>query len=718
MAGPRRPSRCVRQLQPHLLGLLLLTLTSCGGEAPPPRVELGEAPPPRVELGDLDALQAHGQLRILIPQVSGVDGLPRQVDLFDLERDLADSLARGLGLEPVWIVVEERSALIEELVAGHGDLIAANLTVTPERAERIAFSRPITRVREQVVSRNDGPSLRRVEDLEGRSVVVRRSSSFWGTVSSLVADHPGIELVEAPENLDTEEILYRVSTGEYDITVADDRLVSDALGYMPGLMVGFSLTEERPIAWGVRPGAPMLLSAIDSFLSTVHFQALDSMYSGDLSEIKRRGVLRVLTRNSAATYFVWRGELVGFEYDLAKAFASRHGLSLEIVVPPTRAALLTWLRQGKGDIVAAALTPSVERERRGVAFARPYNFVREMVVARPADSLLQGPADLDGRTVVVRRSSSYWRTLESLQRRGATFILAEAPETQETEEIIDRVARGEYDLTVADSHILAIEQSWRDDVIGLFPVSDSLPHAWAVREEDSALLGSINAFFRQEYRGLMYNLTYRKYFGNQRRIQAHVSDRSSRTGTISPYDSIIQHYSREYDFDWQLIAAQMFEESRFDPRAKSFAGAIGLMQVMPRTGKAFGVPATSLILPDSGTHAGVMYLRHVHGYIEDGETLDDQLWFALAAYNAGFGHLDDARRLTASMGGNPNVWFGEVEQYMPLLAQRKYHRQSQYGYCRCSEPVNYVRRIRERERAYRRATDAQASVRSLETEAG
>ncbi len=162
----------------------------------------------------------------------------------------------------------------------------------------------------------------------------------------------------------------------------------------------------------------------------------------------------------------------------------------------------------------------------------------------------------------------------------------------------------------------------------------------------------------------------------------------------------------------------MFEESRFDPRAKSFAGAIGLMQVMPQTGKAFGFPATALILPDSGTHAGVMYLRHVHGYIKDGETPDDQLWFALAAYNAGFGHLDDARRLTSSLGGNPNVWFGGVEQYMPLLAQRKYHDQSKYGYCRCSEPVNYVRRIRERERAYRRATDAQASVRSLETEAG
>jgi membrane-bound lytic murein transglycosylase F len=686
-----RPSRHSARLIVH--AVMALALAGCSEQGPPP------------ELGDLDVLRAHGRLRILIPQLDDVDHLPREVDLLDRERHLAESLAQALGLEPEWIVLSARDALIDHLVEGRGDVIAANLTVTDERRERIAFSRPLAMVREQVVLRDNTAPIRSASDLVGRTVVVRRSSSFWGTIEALQVDHPGINLVAAPEDFTTEEILYRVSTGEYDATVADDKVVLDALAYMPRLMVGFSVTEERPVALGVRPEAPLLLAAVDSFLDSVIVEPPQTDYTGDFEEIRRRKVLRVLTRNSAATYFVWRGELIGFEYDLAKEFAAQHGLNLEIVVPPTRAALLAWLREGKGDIVAAALTPSAEREGRGIAFTRPYNFVREMVVGRQADSTLQTPEDLAGRTVVARQSSSYWHTLEALQARGIPLILRAAPEDFETEEIIERVATGEYDLTVADSHILAIELTWRDDVLGLFPVSDSLSHAWAVREEDSALLDSLNVFFRREYRGLFYNLTRKKYFGNENRVASQISERTSRTGIVSPYDSLIQYYADQYAYDWRLIAAQMFEESRFNPQAESFAGAVGLMQVLPRTAKGFGVSRAGLMIPDSATYMGVRYLNHVREYVEGAATAEDHLWFSLAAYNAGYGHLEDARRLTESLGKNPNVWFGEVEEIMPLLARRKYHRETKHGYCRCTEPVRYVRRIRERQRAYQRVTD-------------
>jgi membrane-bound lytic murein transglycosylase F len=317
--------------------------------------------------------------------------------------------------------------------------------------------------------------------------------------------------------------------------------------------------------------------------------------------------------------------------------------------------------------------------------------------------------------VVVRQSSSYWETLESFQAAGISFELKPAPEDLETEEIIERVARGEYDLTVADSHILAIELTWRDDVMGLFPVSDSLPHAWAVREEDSALLDSINVFFRREYRGLFYNITYKKYFGTENKSAARANERTSRTGVVSPYDSLIKHYANQYAYDWTLIAAQMFEESRFNPRAESFAGALGLMQVLPGTAKGFGVSASGLMIPDSGTYMGVRYLHHVREYVKGAATADDHLWFSLAAYNAGYGHLQDARRLTEELGKDPNIWFGEVEEVMPLLARRKYHRQTTYGYCRCTEPVRYVRRIRERQRAYERVTDSATASKILET---
>ncbi len=659
-----------------------------------------------VETGDLTALHQRGELRILIPRLAE-PVLPRQVNLIDFERDLADSLAHSLGLKARWILVSDRNDLIESLEEGRGDIAAANLTVTSERAERIAFSWALAQVREQVVFHVDSPPVNSLEDLVGRTVVVRRSSSFWPTVVDLAEDYPGIDLAAAPEDMDTEEIMYRVARGEYDVTVADDHLVTATLTYTPTLQVGVTLTEPRDLAWGVRPGAPGLLAAVDSFLDSTTIRLTGPReFTADLPGIKQRRVLRLLTRNSAATYFIHQGELVGFEYDLAREFARRHGLQLEVVVPPTSGALLTWLKQGLGDLVAAGVTLTEERLQAGVTFSRPYFWVREIVVGRLEDSTLTDPRDLAGRTLVVRRSASYWSTLERLRdSAGVALVLEEAPEEMETEEILDRVALGEYDLTVSDDNILSIEQSWRDDLLGLFPITDSVPHAWAVRAENTELLAAVNDFFRREYRGLFYGITREKYFGNPELTGSRALERASVTGTISPFDSLIQHYAAEYQFDWTLVAAQMFEESRFDPEARSFAGAIGLMQVMPRTARAFGFPPDELTQPAVNTHAGVTYLAHVYQLIEDAATPEDRMWFALAAYNAGKGHLDDARRLARQRGLNPNIWFGHVGTVMPLLARRSIHATTRHGYCRCTEPVRYVEKIRVRQEAYRQAAD-------------
>ena len=179
--------------------------------------------------------------------------------------------------------------------------------------------------------------------------------------------------------------------------------------------------------------------------------------------------------------------------------------------------------------------------------------------------------------------------------------------------------------------------------------------------------------------------------------------RSARTGALSPYDNLFRSYAERYRFDWRLIAAQSYQESRFDPTVVSFAGAVGLMQVMPRTGAEMGFSA--LREPEVGVHAGVLYLRRVHDWLDDVPSQDDRLWFALAAYNAGLGHVNDARRLTAELGGDPNVWFGGVADVMPLLRKREYYSRARHGYCRCLEPVRYVESIRDRQRAYAAAVE-------------
>lgn len=656
-----------------------------------------------VETGDLAALRERGALRVLVPRQGESPVLPRHGHPLDFERELATSFARSVGLEPVLVWIDRYDDLIPALVEGRGDMIAAGLSVTDRRAERIAFSLPLDSVAERVATRAEDSTLDDPADLAGRRVVVRPSSAFWETVEGLRGEHPEIGLVAAPEDLETEQILHGVAMGEYDVTVADDGLLTEVLAYTPELRAGPTLVNARPVAWGVRRDAPQLLAAVNEFLESAAAMGVRrERYGGDLEALRERGVLRVLTRNSAATYFVWRGRLMGFEYDLARRFARRLGLHLQIIVPPTRSALLSWLRQGRGDVVAASLTITPGRAGRGIDFSRPYQFVRETVVARAADSLLRHPEDLEGRTVVVRRSSSYWETASRVLGDGIAFELTAAPESLETEEIIDRVASGEYDLTIADSHILAIELTWRDDVRDAFPLTDSISHGWAVREDSPSLRAAIDAFFDEEYRGLFYNLTYNRYFRTPRRIADLVTERVERTGRLSPYDSIIVRYAREYGFDWRLIAAQMYEESRFDPEARSFAGAVGLMQVLPSTAEVMGID--SLEDPANAVHAGV---RHLDGLYRRLDIADDteRLWFALAAYNAGSGHVLDARRLAGRLGRNADVWFGDVSEVMPLLARSEYHRRARFGYCRCSEPVRYVRRIRERYRAYAAVTD-------------
>jgi membrane-bound lytic murein transglycosylase F len=391
---------------------------------------------------------------------------------------------------------------------------------------------------------------------------------------------------------------------------------------------------------------------------------------------------------------------MGFEYDLAKRFAERLGVRLEIVVPPARADLLPWLEQGRGDVVAAGITTTREREVGRVAFSRPYNYAVETVVARAGDAVMDGPEDLRDRTVVVRRRSGYWVTAQSLLAQGFELDLVAAPENLETETIIDMVATGEYDLTIADSHILDIELTWRDDVREEFAVGDTAAHAWAVREEDSNLRAEIDAFFRSEYRGRWFNITYSKYFRTKHRILERAGERPSRTGILSPYDGLFQRYASRFEFDWRLIAAQAYEESRFEPGARSPVGATGIMQVMPSTASSLGID--DLEDPESCIYAGTHYLKNQHELFDDIEMESERIWFALASYNAGYGHVEDARHLAPEMGRDPNRWFGEVERVMPLLARAEYHTKTRYGYCRCQEPVDYVRRIREKYRAYQR----------------
>jgi len=660
---------------------------------------------------DLVAIRERSSLRVLLPRQNGTEHLPRRGRPVESERAYAAKLARELGVAVEWVYVDTFDELLPALLAGRGDLVVDNLTVTPSRRERVSFSAPVAVVRQQIVCRADDVPLRGPADLVGRRVVVRRSSSHWETLEALRRKHPGIELVAAPEDLSSGEILERVEDGEYDLTLADSNLVRHVLDYRTGLRVAFDLDGVSVIAWAMRPESSALRAAVDAFLTRVSVAATaHEQYVGDLEGLRRRGILRVLTRNNAANYYIWNGQLMGFEYELAREFARRQGLQLEIVVPPSNADLLPWLREGRGDLVAASLPVSREREEgEHVVFSRATNQATQVIVSRTDAPPIESAADLAGRTLSVRRDGHARRTLEALRASGVAVAIDEVPDELETEEIIEGVANGDYDLTLADSHIVDIELTWRDDVRAALSLGEPIDLAWAVRQSSPELLSQVNAFFEKETRGTFYNVLYRRYFQDPKRIRSHAASRPVRAGRITPYDEVVRKYADAYGFDWRLIAAMMQQESRFDPKAVSFAGARGLLQVMPRTAAEFGVG--NLEDPEAGILAGIRYLAFLRAGFDETLPEADRTWLALAAYNAGPGHVSDARALARQRGLDPDRWFGNVERAMLLKRRRDVAATTRFGYCRCDEPVRYVRAVRDRYRAYVRvaASDGAAA---------
>ena len=676
-------------------------IMACGMGGPDPQNVAPQSGRPMgeyLETGDFDRIAARGKLRILMPPQLEKPYLPRGGSPLDSERAMAKALARELGLRAKIVTVEEYKDLIPWLLEGRGDMIAGNFSATPKRRRLAAFSDPIQSVQQQVICRDDDASITSPQDLTNRIVSVRRSGSHWDSVVELQKEHPGFFIEAAPERLDSEEIMYGVARGDFDLTVADSNLVQAVFSYRSDLRVAFTLDSSSSISWAVRPDNPKLLAAINNFIATgaVGHQHPD-IYRADMPDIRQRDLLRVLTRNSAATYYLWRGKLQGFDYELARKFATADHIRMEMIVPPGQNDLITWLLEGRGDVIAASMAVTDSRRALGVAFSDPYNYVDEVLVAR-SDDPVASVEDLAGRRVVLCRGSSHWETVNDLIRRGIAIDMVEAPEGMEPEELIAAVADGTFDLTVTDSNIFDIEGMMRDDIRAALTLRTDVPIAFAVRAADTRLLGELNRFVRRTYRGLFYNMIKKRYFSNEKRIKRRVPARTRETGKISPWDDIVAAWSKRYGFDWRLMVAQMYYESKFNPKAVSPMGARGLMQVLPKTFRALGF--SNVNSPENGIHAGIRYMSILRDRFEPEVPATDRTWMAMASYNAGYGHVLDARRLAEQLGLNPNRWDDNVEKAMLLLKQSRYARRARFGYVRGDRPVKYVNEIKKLYNAY------------------
>ena len=437
----------------------------------------------------------------------------------------------------------------------------------------------------------------------------------------------------------------------------------------------------------------------------------------DLQGIRERGKLVVGADFSSTSYFIYRGQPMGYQYQMLQELANYLDLRLDVQVSGDIDEAFNELNEGDIDLIAMNLTVTADRKNK-VAFTYPHSQTRQVLVQRMPenyrqlhvsqlnDSLIRNQLDLAGKTVYVQKGSVYAERLRSLANEiGAEIDIVTVP--VEAEQLVQMVARGEIEYTVADENVAAVNKTY-------FPILDvetavSFPQnlAWAVRKNSPDLKNEIDTWLKDFRKTSRYAVIYNKYFRNHHTANIFSSDYYVLgSGKISRYDEAVKRESERIGWDWRLVSSMIYQESRFNPKAVSWAGAFGLMQLMPATAGRFGVSKNTS--PESHIRAGVSFIKWLEKRFEN-EIPDslERTKFVLAAYNVGKGHVDDARRLAEKFGDDPDVWDDNVEKWLLNKSQPKYYRDPvvKHGYARGIETSNYVKEVIDRYEHYRNIVD-------------
>lgn len=421
------------------------------------------------------------------------------------------------------------------------------------------------------------------------------------------------------------------------------------------------------------------------------------------------------TDYNSTNYFVYRGEPMGYQYELLKAFADYLDVKLEIKIINDLNRSFSCLESNKCDLLAIGLTVTKDRNDL-VDFSNPMSQTRQMLIQRKPENwrqmatmdqierkLIRDPINLAGKTIHIQKETSFMNRLTNLSNEiGADIHIIEHADAS-VEELIELVKSGEIDYTICDEHIALVNQKYYPDIDVKTPISFSQNIAWAVKKGSNALLDTINIWMDEFIDTRTSAYMYNKYFRNSRTINFAKSEYHSLSGSkISPYDKAIKEYSKSIEWDWRLLASLIYQESRFYPEARSWAGAFGLMQLMPHNAEKYGID--SLSTPAEQIHAGVQFIKLLDKQFKSKiDDKNERTKFVLASYNAGIAHVYDARRLAVKYHKDPNLWEENVDYYLLNKSKPKYYNDSvvKYGYCRGKEPYNFVYDILDRFEHYK-----------------
>ena len=445
---------------------------------------------------------------------------------------------------------------------------------------------------------------------------------------------------------------------------------------------------------GKRKAAQRMISNLFSGLSiiAISLMLVRSYLPSTLEKVLTEGQLRVISRNGPTTYYEGPEGLTGFEYSLVKGFADELGVELVIQDEDSFSRIFNAVGKEQNHLAAAGITVTPTRSK-DVKFTRPFMKVKQQLVYNSRQPAPRSILDLMGKDLVVISESSHVERLQELRETYPELTWREEP-ALEMIELLEMIHKGQADYAIVDSNSYDLNRHAYPRAQTAFDISDAQDLAWAFAYSiDTSLFDAAQAYLeRIEQDGTLAALTDQFYkpivevtTGDALLFSYRLEKRLPR------WEEGLKEAAATFDLDWQLLAAISYQESHWNPAAESRTGVRGLMMLTLATASDMGVK--DRIDPSQSIYGGAKYFRNLLDRIPARVTGDDRVYMALAAYNVGMGHLEDARVLTEIHGDDPNKW-SDVRKYLPLLAKRQYYSKTKHGYARGWEPVAYVKNVR------------------------
>ncbi len=410
----------------------------------------------------------------------------------------------------------------------------------------------------------------------------------------------------------------------------------------------------------------------------------------DLQQIIKDDTLVVGTMYGSSSYFIFKGEKMGFDYELCAKFAADLGVGLKVVLANTTAELAQLLDNHDVDMIAYRL-PITNELKQKFNFAKKEYINNQVLVQRNGNADVKNVVDLIGKQVYVNKGSKFEERLQNLNDEvGGGIDIVTVNDSLNVDDLIEMVSKEKIDYTVSEKDVALLNKTYFRNVDCKLPVSFNQRSSWAVRKGSAKLDSAINSWYELRVSKTYYKYLYNKYF-----VQAkYFGDRKVKIprGALSPYDAIFKRYAKRLDWDWHLLASIAYSESKFDSSVVSWVGARGIMQMMPKTAEHYGLDIDNIENPELNIRAATQYLKFLNRLFLKIEDKNERFKFIVASYNAGPGHILDGMALARKHGRNDCIWFGSVETYVALKSHQEYYTDPvvKSGYFRSGETIRYV----------------------------